>query len=72
MSRISDYKHHWSDVLCGLIQGTIVAFLVAMGVSELFEPKTYFDCMKKRVNIDISNRDNGRNDNARHDPEIGL
>jgi phosphatidate phosphatase len=25
MTRISDYKHHWSDVLSGLIIGTIVA-----------------------------------------------
>lgn len=28
MTRVSDYKHHWSDVLCGLLLGTTVAWIV--------------------------------------------
>lgn len=26
-TRVSDYKHHWSDVLTGLLQGALVAAL---------------------------------------------
>lgn len=34
MTRISDYKHHWSDVLAGATLGTIVA-LVVVGLNIL-------------------------------------
>lgn len=27
-TRVSDYKHHWSDVLAGLLQGALIAVLI--------------------------------------------
>ncbi|XP_028851421.1 phospholipid phosphatase 1 isoform X2 [Denticeps clupeoides] len=42
LSRISDYMHHWSDVLTGLFQGAVVAMLVVFFVSDFF---------KKRVSL---------------------
>ncbi|CAH1958706.1 unnamed protein product [Acanthoscelides obtectus] len=37
MTRVSDYKHHWSDVLCGLLLGALVACVTARFFSTLFK-----------------------------------
>ncbi|CAM9259239.1 unnamed protein product [Lampetra fluviatilis] len=39
LSRVSDYMHHWSDVLAGLLQGAAVACFVAFCLSDLFKKR---------------------------------
>ncbi|XP_076880628.1 phospholipid phosphatase 2b [Brachyhypopomus gauderio] len=39
-TRVSDYKHHWSDVLVGLLQGALVAILTVRFVSDFFKCRT--------------------------------
>ncbi|KAM7355802.1 putative phosphatidate phosphatase [Cochliomyia hominivorax] len=34
VSRVSDYKHHWSDVLVGILLGTSVAIVVSLYVRQ--------------------------------------
>ncbi|KAL2096847.1 hypothetical protein ACEWY4_006054 [Coilia grayii] len=36
-TRVSDYKHHWSDVLVGLLQGALIAILNVRYVSDFFK-----------------------------------
>ncbi|XP_011498099.1 PREDICTED: putative phosphatidate phosphatase [Ceratosolen solmsi marchali] len=37
MTRISNYKHHWSDVLAGSTIGTVIAFIMVFVVADLFK-----------------------------------
>ncbi|CAH1108677.1 unnamed protein product [Psylliodes chrysocephalus] len=51
MTRISDYKHHWSDVLGGCVLGTTIAFLISIHVAKLFKLRKNED-MKKGKDVD--------------------
>ncbi|XP_066967218.1 phospholipid phosphatase 1 isoform X1 [Macrobrachium rosenbergii] len=63
VSRISDYKHHWSDVLSGFIIGTIVAILIALYFSDLF-PRELPTTTKKNETVFL--RDYARAENEVH------
>ncbi|XP_006025792.1 phospholipid phosphatase 3 [Alligator sinensis] len=39
LSRVSDHKHHPTDVLAGFAQGALVAYCIVFYVSDLFKPK---------------------------------
>ncbi|XP_061824060.1 phospholipid phosphatase 2-like [Nerophis lumbriciformis] len=39
-TRVSDYKHHWSDVLVGLLQGALIAVLTVKYVSDFFKQRS--------------------------------
>ncbi|XP_039591933.1 phospholipid phosphatase 3 [Polypterus senegalus] len=38
LSRVSDHKHHPTDVLAGFAQGALVAYCIVFYVSDLFKP----------------------------------
>ncbi|XP_008324482.1 phospholipid phosphatase 1 isoform X2 [Cynoglossus semilaevis] len=65
LSRVSDYKHHWSDVLTGLLQGAIMALLVVFFVSDFFKPRTE---SRKDLDMDRTNLESPTNGNHFESP----
>ncbi|KAH8391133.1 hypothetical protein KR215_007560, partial [Drosophila sulfurigaster] len=54
LSRISDYKHHWSDVLAGSTIGASCALIVANCVSDLFPRESRTKPYLPRSSQDVS------------------
>lgn len=67
LSRVSDHKHHPSDVLAGFAQGALVACCIVFFVSDLFKTKTSLSlpapAIRKEIlsPVDIIDRNNHHN-----------
>uniref|UniRef100_A0A1A7XIE4 Phospholipid phosphatase 2 n=2 Tax=Iconisemion striatum TaxID=60296 RepID=A0A1A7XIE4_9TELE len=76
-TRVSDYKHHWSDVLVGLLQGALVAVLNVRFVSDFFKKRppccTKSDTVDseesgRKPNLQIIDAEHGNHYNFRNNP----
>ena len=45
LTRVSDYKHHWSDVLVGAIMGSAIGIFVSLFVAEVFKRREIPPCI---------------------------
>uniref|UniRef100_A0A1A8NRK4 Phosphatidic acid phosphatase type 2/haloperoxidase domain-containing protein n=1 Tax=Nothobranchius pienaari TaxID=704102 RepID=A0A1A8NRK4_9TELE len=52
LSRISDYRHHPTDVLTGFIQGGLTAYWVAFHISSMFKPCTRTDLSPTSMSLE--------------------
>ncbi|XP_054463983.1 phosphatidic acid phosphatase type 2D [Anoplopoma fimbria] len=52
LTRISDYRHHPTDVLTGFIQGGLTAYWVAFYISSMFKPCARSDLSPTSMSLD--------------------
>lgn len=63
LSRISDYKHHWSDVLAGAILGSTVAIVVSNYCSDLFDARRKLKATLPQTRYELSPNHTNSNGN---------
>ncbi|XP_057565672.1 phospholipid phosphatase 2 isoform X3 [Hippopotamus amphibius kiboko] len=51
-TRVSDHKHHWSDVLVGLLQGALVAGLTVRYISDFFKARPPQRCPEEEEELE--------------------
>ncbi|XP_062251477.1 phospholipid phosphatase 2b [Platichthys flesus] len=76
-TRVSDYKHHWSDVLVGMLQGALIAVLNVRFVSDFFKKRparctrqdtTDSEEPERKPSLQIVDSENTNNYNYPHNP----
>ncbi|XP_070562983.1 phospholipid phosphatase 1-like [Ptychodera flava] len=67
LTRISDHKHHWSDVLAGFILGAAVALVMAYGVSDLFKKEDVHEKIE-HINSEIVFMEMNPRSRGKHKP----
>ncbi|TKS74553.1 Phospholipid phosphatase 2 [Collichthys lucidus] len=76
-TRVSDYKHHWSDVLVGLLQGALVAVLNVQFVSDFYKKRpprcsrpdiADSEEPERKPSVQIADSDHGNHYNYHHNP----
>ncbi|XP_062843423.1 phospholipid phosphatase 2 [Trichomycterus rosablanca] len=55
-TRVSDYKHHWSDVLVGLLQGALIAILNVRYISDFFKERPPLRCTEREESEDTERK----------------